>query len=211
MKIEKKREREQKTCVMLSRLAARRVSASRCYETKQLAPEQKHLRVTRCGAFTLIELLVVVLIIGILAAIALPQYEKAVEKARAAEAITLISALEKAVDRYILENGISNIAESFLPDAVNPPLLSLDIEIPCEASSEGFSGCFTKHFIYSASPTEIVVYRQSTNNYYVLALYRHEEGWTRHCGCGGSCSSAAFAVCKGLEGQGWTFYEGFDH
>ena len=70
-------------------------------------------------AFTLIELLVVVLIIGILAAIALPQYRLTVEKSKAAEGLQNLAALQKAWNVYILENGVP--PSSFLDLAVTVP------------------------------------------------------------------------------------------
>ncbi|MDO5765725.1 MAG: prepilin-type N-terminal cleavage/methylation domain-containing protein [Elusimicrobiales bacterium] len=55
--------------------------------------------------FTLIEMLVVVLIVGILAAVALPQYETAVEKSRATQAFILGKHLAEAEELHYLSAG----------------------------------------------------------------------------------------------------------
>lgn len=56
-------------------------------------------------AFTLIELLVVVLIIGVLAAIAVPQYQVAVMKSRLATTISGVKTLAQAAETYYMANG----------------------------------------------------------------------------------------------------------
>nr|QGT50738.1 hypothetical protein Elusimicrob2101_0010 [uncultured Elusimicrobia bacterium] len=69
--------------------------------------------------FTLIELLVVVLIIGILAAVALPQYTKAVEKSRLSTVYPLVKALAEAEEAYFMANGSYTCDLSLLDISLN--------------------------------------------------------------------------------------------
>ncbi len=73
------------------------------YQNKILSDKKPVKR--RFGGFTLIELLVVVLIIGILAAIALPQYQVAVAKSRYMQLIVIADAIKKANQLYYMSNG----------------------------------------------------------------------------------------------------------
>ena len=75
-------------------------------------------------SFTLIELLVVVLIIGILASVALPQYQKAVMKSRVSTLLSAVSAIYEAQQVYYLANGkYTNVIDE------------LDVDLPYEKTT----------------------------------------------------------------------------
>ena len=81
---------------------------------------QQFFPAAQTAGFTLIELLVVVLIIGILSAVALPQYQKAVAKSRTAEAVTNLKAITDAEEVYYMANGAYTDDLSLLDVQVNP-------------------------------------------------------------------------------------------
>ena len=84
----------------------------------------------RKKGFTLIELLVVVLIIGILSAIALPQYQKAMWKSRTAQLLVLAKNIGTAQEAYKMANGDYATSFDVLP-------LSVDSLTPANTSSLG--------------------------------------------------------------------------
>lgn len=90
--------------------------------------EKGSLRKGMAG-FTLIELLVVVLIIGILASVAMPQYNKAVEKSRATQALAILKSLYAAQETYYMANGL--YATSFD---------ELDLSVPWTGTTKWLSG-----------------------------------------------------------------------
>ena len=128
--------------------------------------------------FTLIELLVVVLIIGILASIALPQYYRAVNKAKFAEADVIIDAFKKNATIYRSTHGWANSAPDVNFTGTNG---EGDIEMPGDCSNGNL--CETDLFMYYAGcgnvgcSLEIVPKFLTREGGFILGNTR-EEGWT---------------------------------
>ena len=155
--------------------------------------------------FTLIELLVVVLIIGILAAIALPQYMKAVEKSRATEAITMIGNILNAEKIYEMATG------TYTND-----LSSLDITMPNITTSGGASAVSTTNNFQvtvttganGAAPLTVVARRVKADGtsfaadadqaYNIGATIIAGGTETRYCAAQTSGKTKPEAMCKSI-------------
>ena len=124
------------------------------YINRGIYPVQKNL------GFTLIELLVVVLIISILSAVALPQYEVAVEKARLAKVMPMVKSLKDSAEVYYMANG----------------------EYKDEASTlaiDGLPGCTEKAVGHVSCPDSWFNMLTNTPGLYNVGGYSGKEGQAR--------------------------------
>ena len=145
----------------------------------------KNAKTGRLGGFTLIELLVVVLIIGILAAIALPKYEMAVNKSRATEALLNLQSLYKAQQLYYMANNTYTEKISEL-DFSLPVKMEGDQEV---AQGSVYTIYCTKGFCQTRGNNNI---RQTFPNF---EIHLHNKKVWCICGWNDSCS-----ICKAMGG-----------
>ncbi len=143
--------------------------------------------------FTLIELLVVVLIIGILAAIALPQYTKSVERSRAANAVVWIKAAADSLQRYAFENPD---AGSFMyqinaDGSSSGSADSLDITLP--AAVGGYEWCEVRFKFDDATASSALCHKSK----YDIGIDIFTDGYA-YPYCASNGDPDGDAMCKGL-------------
>ncbi len=142
----------------------------------------------KCNGFTLIELLVVVLIIGILAAVALPQYRKAVWKSRLAEAATVSRALIEGMELYKLEHDITDPVDFINGSMDNTALLDITVgPFDCTEREDFYSPCVLGNFGYNnvsvsnlnIAVSDIVPY---PNEEVLMSIAKRNDGtWEANC------------------------------
>ena len=69
---------------------------------------------SKTKGFTLVEIMIVVVIIGLLAAMAIPAFQKVRESSQNKAVLNNARQLSAAADQYFLENGVSTVASSNL-------------------------------------------------------------------------------------------------
>ena len=126
--------------------------------------------------FTLIELMVVVIIVGILSAVALPQYQKTIEASRMSEAVTLGKAIIEAQNRSLDAFPNESVASRG----------ALDVQLSGGAWN-GSSTYVTEHFTYTLQNEGVMMSRNAGD--YNLFMGNKNAQTPNYCSGGDICAS----------------------
>ena len=153
--------------------------------------------------FTLIELLVVVLIIGILSSVALPQYQKAVEKSRAAEVMQNWPVIEREANLFLLANpgdtaALQDFAEGVLQGGHfvdRNTYKTKNFEYYCEIQEgTGFHCEIDRVGNWTTACSNDSLYTFYLNNF-------GPDGAYRNCV---ECTEIGKSICAGMKGVGFS-------
>ncbi|MBR4355286.1 MAG: prepilin-type N-terminal cleavage/methylation domain-containing protein [Elusimicrobiaceae bacterium] len=145
--------------------------------------------------FTLIELLVVVLIIGILASIAVPQYQKAVDKSKYTQAMVLMDTIYKAQDVYFLANGQYTFHWDELGADVPPPV-STTLNSEAETYRYSWGSCYLHNTKYGVCYVKLK--NGESAGYKMHWGHKHTSQHLTQCWAKPTNSNRANAVCQNV-------------
>lgn len=168
---------------------------------------------TTARGFTLIELLVVVLIIGILASVAVPQYTKAVEKSRTAGVIQKVKSLQNSVDMYLLANDWPTVQFTNLSGTSGRENLDISFKANATMKRSGLAVSsymvFDDYYFYVVCERDVCyiiaednkpykeqIVRASWYRYKNYTRYQPMDTWNRGTCKYKSDSSAGKAICE---------------